>query len=103
MRRRVSPANSFDQDLVAALGNIDCYERRLRRRRLASGHRRFSKVTVGTFTLETCRRCPTRGGGATLANGFAPLPLDRRGCVPNVLRAGVPCQGGAGMDRRRRG
>ena len=26
------------------------------------------------------------GGGATLANGVAPLTLDRSGCVPNVLR-----------------
>src|SRR3954453_14508660 len=69
-----SSANSFDQDLVAVLGNIDCYERRLRRRRLPSGHRRFSKATVGTFTLETCRPCPPRGGGATPPRGFCPPP-----------------------------
>src|SRR3954452_24303080 len=87
-----SSANSFDQDLVAVLGNIDCYERRLRRRRLPSGHRRFSKATVGTFTLETCRPCPTRGGGATLANGFAPPPPDRSSCIPNVLWARVRLQ-----------
>ena len=92
-----------DESLVAVFGNVDCYERRLRRRRLPSGHRQTSKVTVGTFTLETCRPCPTRGGGATLAMGFASPPLDRS-CIPNVLRPRADLEHHpqlGGPDRRR--
>jgi hypothetical protein len=61
-------------------------------------------VTVGTFTLETCRPCPTRGGGATLDKGFASPPLDRSCRIPNVLRhrADLECHSRlGGRDRRR--
>jgi hypothetical protein len=82
-----------DQDLVAMLGDVDRYERHLRRRRLPFGHRRTSKVTTDTFTLETCRQCPTGEVALRSPRGLRRLPPDRLRPFPNVLWARLRLKG----------